>query len=85
MKLAVVTCEPGPGRFGPIFAVPSTRDDSSGSMLPRMAEAQKAGAQFFEKILRQGDKAFVVAFDKEPQRATEMNPRQRERLIAEIG
>jgi Ca-activated chloride channel family protein len=40
--------------------------DSSGSMLPRMAEAQKAGAQFFEKILRKGDKAFVVAFDKEP-------------------
>jgi VWFA-related protein len=40
--------------------------DSSGSMLHRMAEAQKAGAQFFEKILRKGDKAFVVAFDKEP-------------------
>jgi VWFA-related protein len=40
--------------------------DTSGSMLPRMAEAQKAGAQFFEKILRKGDKAFVVAFDKEP-------------------
>jgi VWFA-related protein len=40
--------------------------DSSGSMLNRMAEAQKAGAQFFEKILRKGDKAFVVAFDKEP-------------------
>lgn len=40
--------------------------DSSGSMLNRMAEAQKAGAQFFEKTLRKGDKAFVVAFDKEP-------------------
>jgi Ca-activated chloride channel homolog len=40
--------------------------DSSGSMLHRMAEAQKAGAQFFEKTLRKGDKAFVVAFDKEP-------------------
>jgi Ca-activated chloride channel family protein len=41
--------------------------DSSGSMLYRMAEAQKAGAQFFEEIMRKGDKAFVVAFDKEPQ------------------
>jgi VWFA-related protein len=40
--------------------------DSSGSMLHRMAEAQKAGAQFFEKILRKGDKAFVVGFDEEP-------------------
>src|SRR3954468_9843546 len=28
MKLAVATCDPGPGRFGPIFAVPSTRDPS---------------------------------------------------------
>src|SRR5215217_2011770 len=25
MKLAVETCEPGPGRLGPIWAVPSTR------------------------------------------------------------
>lgn len=24
MKLAVATCDPGPGRFGPIFAVPRT-------------------------------------------------------------
>jgi VWFA-related protein len=40
--------------------------DSSGSMQLRMAEAQKAGAQFFEKVMRKGDKAFVVAFDVEP-------------------
>jgi Ca-activated chloride channel homolog len=41
--------------------------DTSGSMQPRMDEAQKAGAQFFEKVLRRGDKAFLVAFDTEPQ------------------
>ena len=41
--------------------------DTSGSMQPRMDEAQKAGAQFFEKVMRRGDKAFLVAFDKEPQ------------------
>ncbi|HEV7765195.1 MAG TPA: VWA domain-containing protein [Thermoanaerobaculia bacterium] len=40
--------------------------DSSGSMLHRMAEAQKAGAQFFKEVMRTGDKAFIVAFDKEP-------------------
>lgn len=40
--------------------------DSSGSMQNRMLEAQKAGAQFFEKVLRRGDKAFVVAFDVQP-------------------
>src|SRR5215213_344750 len=28
MKLAVETCEPGPGRLDPIFAVPSTREPS---------------------------------------------------------
>ncbi|MDP9191361.1 MAG: VWA domain-containing protein [Acidobacteriota bacterium] len=39
--------------------------DASGSMLHRMVEAQKAGAQFFEKIMRKGDKGFIVAFDKE--------------------
>jgi VWFA-related protein len=41
--------------------------DSSGSMLYRMQEAQKAGAQFFESVMRKGDKAFIVSFDKEPQ------------------
>ncbi|HEX8253260.1 MAG TPA: VWA domain-containing protein, partial [Thermoanaerobaculia bacterium] len=40
--------------------------DSSGSMQNRMDEAQKAGAQFFEKVMRKGDKAFVVAFDEQP-------------------
>ncbi len=40
--------------------------DSSGSMQLRMLEAQKAGAQFFEKVMRKGDKAFVVAFDATP-------------------
>ncbi|HYO76797.1 MAG TPA: GWxTD domain-containing protein, partial [Thermoanaerobaculia bacterium] len=34
--------------------------DSSGSMQNRMDEAQKAGAQFFEKVMRKGDKVFVV-------------------------
>jgi hypothetical protein len=28
MKLAVETCEPGPGRLGPIFADPSTQEPS---------------------------------------------------------
>ncbi len=40
--------------------------DTSGSMQPRMEEAQKAAALFFEKILRRGDKGFLVAFDKTP-------------------
>ena len=41
--------------------------DTSGSMQPRMAEAQKAGSQFFTKVMRQGDKAFLVSFDSQPQ------------------
>jgi len=41
--------------------------DTSGSMQPRMAEAQKAGAQFFTNVMRQGDKAFLVSFDTQPQ------------------
>lgn len=41
--------------------------DTSGSMRARMEEAQKAGAQFFEKTLRAGDKGFLVAFDTAPQ------------------
>lgn len=41
--------------------------DTSGSMRPRMEEAQKTGAQFFEKVMRRGDKAFLVAFDTDPQ------------------
>jgi Ca-activated chloride channel family protein len=41
--------------------------DTSGSMQPRIAEAQKAGASFFKTVLKAGDKAFVVAFDTQPQ------------------
>lgn len=41
--------------------------DTSGSMQSRMDEAQKAGAQFFQKVLRKGDKAFLLAFDEKPQ------------------
>jgi VWFA-related protein len=41
--------------------------DTSGSMQPRMAEAQKAGSQFFSNVMRQGDKAFLVSFDSQPQ------------------
>src|SRR6185436_7809923 len=41
--------------------------DTSGSMQARMDEAQKAGAQFFQNVMKKGDKAFLVAFDSEPQ------------------
>ena len=41
--------------------------DTSGSMQTRMDEAQKAGAQFFQNVMKKGDKAFLVAFDSEPQ------------------
>ena len=41
--------------------------DTSGSMQPRMAEAQKAGSQFFTNVMKQGDKAFLVSFDTQPQ------------------
>lgn len=41
--------------------------DSSGSMQPRISEAQRAGARFFSNVLRPGDKAFVVAFNDEVQ------------------
>ncbi|MEK6372862.1 MAG: VWA domain-containing protein [Acidobacteriota bacterium] len=37
--------------------------DTSGSMQPRMAEAQKAAAQFFHSTLKPGDRAFLVSFD----------------------
>ncbi len=39
--------------------------DTSGSMSNRMDEAQKAGAQFFENVMKKGDKAFLVAFNKD--------------------
>jgi Ca-activated chloride channel family protein len=41
--------------------------DTSGSMQPRMDEAVKAGAQFFQNVMKKGDKAFLVSFDSEPQ------------------
>ena len=41
--------------------------DTSGSMQMRMDEAQKAGAQFFENVMKKGDKAFLVAFDTDAQ------------------
>jgi Ca-activated chloride channel family protein len=37
--------------------------DTSGSMQPRMAEAQKAAAQFFKDAMKPGDRAFLVSFD----------------------
>jgi Ca-activated chloride channel family protein len=43
--------------------------DTSGSMAARMDEAQKAGAQFFETVMKRGDKAFLVSFNKEPEMA----------------
>jgi Ca-activated chloride channel homolog len=49
--------------------------DTSGSMQPRMQEAQKAGAEFFQKVLRPGDKAFVVSFDTQPQMVQKWSPR----------
>ena len=41
--------------------------DASGSMHRRMDEAQKAGAQFFQNVMKKGDRAFLVAFDSTPQ------------------
>ncbi|HEY6139583.1 MAG TPA: VWA domain-containing protein [Thermoanaerobaculia bacterium] len=40
--------------------------DTSGSMQPRMMEAQKAGSQFFTNVMRTGDRAFLVSFDSQP-------------------
>jgi Ca-activated chloride channel family protein len=41
--------------------------DTSGSMQPRMNEAQRAAAQFFQKVMKPGDKGFLVGFDSTPQ------------------
>jgi Ca-activated chloride channel family protein len=49
--------------------------DTSGSMLPRMSEAQKAASQFFLNTLRAGDKAFLVSFDSQPQVVQRWSPR----------
>jgi Ca-activated chloride channel family protein len=49
--------------------------DTSGSMQPRMGEAQKAGATFFQSVMKQGDKAFVVGFSTEPSLVQKWSPR----------
>ncbi|MGK2855936.1 MAG: VWA domain-containing protein [Thermoanaerobaculia bacterium] len=40
--------------------------DTSGSMRPRLTEAQRAGFQFFRNVLRPGDKGFLASFDSQP-------------------
>ena len=40
--------------------------DTSGSMRPRLTEAQRAGFQFFRNVLRPGDKGFLTSFDSQP-------------------
>jgi Ca-activated chloride channel homolog len=49
--------------------------DTSGSMMPRMDEAQKAGAEFFQNVMKKGDKAFLVAFDSQPQLVQRWSPK----------
>jgi Ca-activated chloride channel family protein len=49
--------------------------DTSGSMQPRMAEAQRSGAEFFKNVLKPGDKAFLVSFDTQPQLIQKWSPR----------
>jgi Ca-activated chloride channel family protein len=41
--------------------------DTSTSMQPRLTAAQKAGAEFLSRVMRKGDKAFLLAFDVQPQ------------------
>jgi Ca-activated chloride channel family protein len=48
--------------------------DTSGSMQPRMAEAQKAASQFFSNTLRKGDRAFLVSFDSQPRLEQRLSP-----------
>ena len=49
--------------------------DTSASMQPRMDEARKAGAQFFSNVMRQGDRAFLVSFDTQPQVIQRWSPK----------
>jgi Ca-activated chloride channel family protein len=49
--------------------------DTSASMQPRMSEAQKAASQFFTNVMRQGDRAFLVSFDTQPQLIQRWSPR----------
>jgi Ca-activated chloride channel family protein len=41
--------------------------DTSSSMKPRIAEAQKDAAQFLSSVMKPGDKAFLMSFDVRPQ------------------
>jgi Ca-activated chloride channel family protein len=49
--------------------------DTSASMQPRMAEAQKAASQFFTNVMRKGDRAFLVSFDSQPLLIQRWSPR----------
>jgi Ca-activated chloride channel family protein len=49
--------------------------DTSASMQPRMAEAQKAASQFFTNVIRKGDRAFLVSFDSQPLLIQRWSPR----------
>ena len=49
--------------------------DTSGSMQPKMPEAQKAAANFFANVMRKGDRGFVVGFDTQPQMVQKWSPR----------
>ena len=49
--------------------------DTSGSMLPRMNEAQKAAAEFFQNVMKTGDRAFLVGFDSQPTLLQKWSPR----------
>ena len=48
--------------------------DTSGSMQPRMSEAQKAGSAFLGNVMRKGDRAFLVSFDTQPQLMQRWSP-----------
>jgi len=49
--------------------------DTSASMQPRMAEAQKAASQFFTNVMRKGDRGFLVSFDSQPLLIQRWSPR----------
>jgi Ca-activated chloride channel homolog len=49
--------------------------DTSGSMQLKMDETQKAGATFLQKVMRKGDKAFLAAFDAQPQLVQKWTPK----------
>ena len=41
--------------------------DASGSQRSVLAEQRRAGRQFLDKVLREGDRAFLVRFDRRPE------------------